>query len=319
MSAPGDPLGGPLEGLRVLLTGATGFVGAHVLSSLLDAGARVVAPVRRAPEGASTGVEHVVVERWTPDLLRARLEPVAWDAVVNCAAYGVHPQRRDPAEAAAVNAVAPAILVALAAERGARGFVHLGTCSEYDAAAASMPLGPGAPVDTVRLYGATKLAGTALARSGAAAHGLPFAALRLYNVYGPGEAPHRLLPAIAAGLREGTPVDLSDGLQERDWMFVGDAANAIVHVLGDLAVEEERGATLHDLCTGRATSVRDLALLAARVLDRDPALLRFGAIARRPDDVPLVVGDPEPLARDHGWRAGITIEDGVQRTLLSNA
>ena len=283
-----------LHGARVLLTGASGFVGTHVARALHASGARVTGVSRTARDG-SDGLDWIALRDWSEVGLREALSGGDWTAVVNAAAYGVAPSDRDPGEASRVNAHGVGLLARLAAERGAKAFVQIGSSSEYNATLESGPLHPErSPLETRRLYGATKAAGMVLARATCAAGGVGFRGLRLFNAYGPGEAPHRLLPSLVRGLQTGR-VALSSGEQERDFVYVEDAAAAIAAALADALADG--GDWIANIATGRATSVRAFAETIADAVGAPRERLGFGDIAQRPDDLPRVVGSPNALHR----------------------
>lgn len=311
-SRPDEVLGGR----PVLVTGASGFIGRHVVHALGRAGARVLAPSRRPGrvEGAGeAAVRWVHLPDWSPESLGRALGGLEWGSVIHAAAYGVQPTERDAPTAIRVNAACAAALAQLAGERGVAGYVHVGSASEYDAARAEMPLAPSAPVETMKLYGATKLAGTVLSRAAASAADMPFAAARVFNVYGPGEASHRLLPSLVENLALGRPVRLSDGGQVRDFCYAGDVSEALVAMLFGLAGGARSG--IYNVCTGTGTTVRTFAESVADAMGADRDLLAFGALPRRPDDLPAVVGDPADTERAFGWRARTALRRGVALSL----
>ena len=149
--------------------------------------------------------------------------------------------------------------------------------------------GPSASAKTTHsmrrdLYGASKAAGgrwgAALARS----LGLPFQWVRLFGVFGPGEAPHRLLPYVHDRLSRGERVDLTAGLQWRDLLYVEDAAKGLLRA-AEIALEGRLGP--FNLCTGEPVTVRAMAEEVARQMGAPPeaSRLRGTSAARRRADV----------------------------------
>ncbi|MCK9910954.1 NAD-dependent epimerase/dehydratase family protein, partial [Microbacteriaceae bacterium K1510] len=94
---------------------------------------------------------------------------------------------------------------------GARAFAQIGSSAEYAPLPEPRPIGENDPPERERLYGATKVAGSLLLRTTAQAVDLPYAVLRLFNIFGPGEKEHRLLPSLARALSGGKPAALSPG------------------------------------------------------------------------------------------------------------
>jgi len=145
------------------------------------------------------------------------------------------------------------------------------------------------------------------------AENVPLTHLRLFNVYGPGEAPHRLLASLSDKLARGVRVPLSDGAQIRDFIYVDDVVEACL-----TAATKPNGVRALNVCTGRGHSVADFAREACAVLGADQSLLGFGDHPRRPDDIPALVGNADLTASALGWRAKHTIKTGLAATLSQN-
>jgi len=269
----------------VILTGATGFVGRAVMRSLAESGAKVRVVIRDGSDDrvpARDAVESVV---HTKDLFAET--PEWWeracrgvDTVAHVAWYaepGKYPQ--SPRN---LDCLAGTLMLAKgAAAAGVRRFVGVGTCAEYDLSAGHVsvttPLAPTTPY-----AGAKAAAYLALSRYFEQA-GIEFAWCRLFYMYGEGEDERRLVPHLRAKLAAGQPADLTSGTQVRDFMDVADAGTMIA----DTALGSHQGAV--NVCSGVPITVR---ALAERVADeygrRD--LLRFGALADRAGEPPVVVG-----------------------------
>ena len=275
-----------------LVTGAGGFVGRALAARLGGRGWRVIAAGR--DPAASTGVRI--------------------DLAFHCAAYGVNPADRDPAAMFAANVAAAGAWVEAAAAQGARAFVHVGSCSEYGGAANRRPIGEDAALAAADLYGASKAAGGLWARARAAALGLPFLWVRPFGIFGPGEAPHRLLPHLHARLRAGLKAELTPGEQMRDFLHIDDAAAGLA-AAGEAALSGFAGEC--NLCSGRALSVRGFAEAAARAMGADTRLLEFGARGYRPGEPMWMVGDPARLAAATGFRPAVPVEDGIARAVAA--
>jgi nucleoside-diphosphate-sugar epimerase len=209
-----------------------------------------------------------------------------------------------------VNTLLPACLVELAAKRGARAVVIAGSSAEYSGPKAGERLNESAPVETMKLYGASKAAGGILALALGAVHGLPIGVVRLFNVYGPGEAPQRLLPTLVRHLKAGEPVPLSVGTQVRDFVHVDDACAGLWAVLCALAEGRMAGGP-YNLATGAGRSVAEFACITARSMGAPGSLLDFGAIPMHPDEIPFLVGDPTALNNACSWGATRSLDQGI--------
>lgn len=273
----------------VLVTGAAGFVGAHVVRALLRRGLDVVALVRDTEacprlRDVRERVCLAAADLEVPERVARVLDALGPAAIVHPAWY-VHPgdYLSSPRNVPAL--LAAASLFEQAAARGAR-VVAVGSCLEY--APTARPMREDDPTLPASLYAACKLAAGVVGRALAATRGLRFTWARLFHVHGPGEAPERLLPAVARALRAGQPFELSPGDQVRDHLHVEDAAEALAH----LACSDATGVV--NVCSGRPLSLRELLTTLGEELGRTE-LLRFGARPPVAPDARFLCGDPARL------------------------
>lgn len=219
--------GGDGDPMRLLIIGASGFLGRHVWCRAVAAGLEVCT-AGRSELPASPRHQLVDLARDDPDGLAAMVAAAAPDVVVNCAGATAG----DPDVLAAVNvtgtyALARAMLLAGRPSR----LVHLGSAAEYGYSEPGVPVTESAPPRPAGLYGATKLAGTRLVQLAAAA-GLHAVVLRVFNPVGPG-APEESLPGrLAAELRRamasGAEVRLGSLDAVRDFIDARDVADAVI-------------------------------------------------------------------------------------------
>jgi nucleoside-diphosphate-sugar epimerase len=298
-----------IQPLSLLVTGATGFIGRRLVSHLCARGETVHVLGRRPCN--IDGVQDILVSRFEPDIIRAALANQSFDAVMHLAAAGIKPDERDAGTLMQINSLLPGVMVEIAARCGARAVIVTGSSSEYKAPRAGQALTEDAPLCDDKLYGASKAAGALLALAQGASLALPVAVLRLFNVYGPGEAAHRLLPSLVQRLLRGEPVPLSIGNQQRDFLHVDDACGAMLAALDAMLARTMAGGA-YNVATGQANSVADFARAVGSALHADSALLQFGALSLRADDLPFVVGDPQRLEAACGWRSRLTMAAGIQ-------
>ncbi|MCB1333507.1 MAG: NAD(P)-dependent oxidoreductase [Roseivivax sp.] len=285
---------------RALVTGATGLIGRHVVPALRAAGFEVVVLGRRSVPGAT----HVPT-----DLLdgpaRDRAVAQAGASHLIHLAWNDQPQGRWSTPENLDWAAATLSLVRSFARAGGRRAVCVGSCAEYDWSSPvlheSSPLRPGT------LYGKAKAACGELLTAAAPEMGLGLVWARPFFIYGPGEPPGRLLGDLAEGLRAGTRVACTDGLQERDFLHAADVAGALVHLLrSDIAGPV-------NVASGKAVAVRDLIATAAELLGR-PDLVDLGARPRPADDPPRIEADIARLEAT-GFRPRFDLRSGIADSL----
>lgn len=282
--------------MRALVTGAAGFIGAHVVRQLLAGGHEVLALLR---PGTATGRLSDVAARVvlvpcdlsdTEELARA-LDVLAPQAIIHAAWYARPADYLEsPENLASLDATSS--LVRLARAAGCPRFVGVGTCLEY--ADLPRPRREDDPCDPASLYALSKLAAFHLGRALTRRTGTTFAWARVFHPYGPGEDSARVLPSVAAALRSGTAIELSSCLQQRDPVRVEDVASALVL----LASSSAEGP--FNVCGGPGIPLRELLEELGRRLGR-PELLLFGHRPDRAGEPSCLVGDPGRL-RSLGWQ-----------------
>jgi nucleoside-diphosphate-sugar epimerase len=303
-----------------LVTGANGFIGRRLVERLLRDDANVVVlvrPGRRLPEAWRSRVDVVACADWSEPGLRRAIADRSFDVMFHLAAYGINPADRDIDQLLHLNVAVPATLVRLCQARGAR-LVMAGTFSEYLPPALPTPLDEQAPLETTRVYGASKAAGGLMARAVATTLGVDLRILRFFHVYGPGEAEHRLLPSLLSGLSQRRRVALSAGTQIRDFVHVDDVVDALVAAAAHLRSQHGPSAEIWNVCTGTGHTVREFAIMVADAMGAPHRLLGFGDRPLRPDDVAWLVGDCRRIGSELGWRPRYDLDAGV-RDVVANA
>jgi UDP-glucose 4-epimerase len=300
---------------RLLVTGASGFVGAAVVRLAAARGLEVIAavgPESRLDRLAPVACDVAVVRADVTDAVAvaAAVASARPDACVHVAAAGAVVREDDVDLLLATNALAPARLARALADSGCARLVTAGSSSEYGTVPGTMD--EAAACDPDDPYGVTKLAGGLLARVVARRHGIESAHLRLFSVYGPGEDPRRLVPSVIRNLLAGRPVDLTPGEQVRDFVYVDDVAEALL----DAALRPGVDGLTANVGTGVQTTVRDLCLKVAD-LTGGHDLLRFAAVPYRVGERFAWRAATEHAATELGWRARTTLDEGLRLTVAA--
>ncbi|MFT3915019.1 MAG: NAD(P)-dependent oxidoreductase [Anaeromyxobacteraceae bacterium] len=290
---------------RVLVTGASGFIGRHTLAPLVARGFDVHAVGRTRPAGAPAGVTWHAADLLAPGAAAALVGEVKPTHLLHLAWFVV-PGKLITAPENFEWVTASFELVRRFHEAGGTRVAVCGSGYEYDWSYGYCTEGltPCVP-DTV--YGACKHALHELVRSYAIGKSLSWAWPRVFFLYGPGEHPQRLVSSVARALLAGEPAKSSHGRQIRDYMHVQDVADGLAAVLD----ADVQGAV--NVSSGQATTLREIVLGLGRITGR-PELVQLGALPARANDVPLVVG-ANAKAAALGWAPRYDLEAGLAHTV----
>lgn len=294
----------------VLVTGGNGFIGRHLVRRLLADGCEVTL-LQRSPDVIDARIELLRVQGLSSNLMSDVLAGRRFDWLVHLAAYGVRPQDRNIEEMFRINVDVTRYLVERASSWCPRAIVIGGSGSEYMLDGVDGPVAEDHPLEAFKPYGASKAAGTLCATAIGCAWAMPLAVCRMFGVYGPGEAPHRLVSSLVNGLRGTDRVPLSPGLQKRDFLFVEDAVEALVKV--GCALEAQPKQLILNVGTGEPISVREFAGRVAMILGVPVERLGFGDIPMRLDEAMVFSGIPLKLSAYTGWQPKVGLDEGIGR------
>jgi UDP-glucose 4-epimerase len=296
-----------------LVIGGSGFIGSALLRRLVSEVTEVRTLVfkNRAPKPPSAG-EALTANSSSISDLSAALAGSRFDAVFHLAASGVSPENRSVETLIDGNSgLLSRVLQSLSlAPPGI--FIYTGSCAEYSEAPSGRLLDEEWPTMPRSLYGASKASATILGSALAQRLGIRFVALRLFHIFGPGEGPSRFVPYVVRTLARGETARLTHGNQIRDFMYVEDVVDAIVQ-----AALHGVSSSVYNVCSGKPTAVRDVALLLASISNTPSHLLDFGAVKYNLEDPMWLAGNNRRLAKAIGWAPKYSLEAGLRQTVSS--
>lgn len=304
-----------IAGARVLVTGASGFIGSHLTRMLAGAGAEVHAltsavsslyPVRLVPLRDSITLHEASLTD------RSALDHVAGcrpDYVFHLGAYthvGKSWFRVD--ECIETNVAGTVNLLQALDGSGYRRFLYCGTSEIYGGI--DVPFRETSSVRPISPYSVSKYAGERFARMFFDGHGWPIVLVRPFNAYGPAQTPDRIIPEIIVRALRRQPLLMTQGNQTREFNYVEDIADGMMK----LALADDIEGELFNLGCSEEISMRDLARTILDLMG-NPIEPQFGALPDRPTEIWRMYSD-STKARSHlGWEPRHTLHDGLTKTI----
>jgi len=297
--------------MHVLVTGATGFLGAYLLRRLSGEDVTVAILVRpqsdrwRIQDLCKNLVEIVGDLRYPQDIVKD-IKAFGPDTVIHLAWFGVlNPYRNDLSQ---LDNISYSIsLLRVVYEAGCKTWIGLGSQAEYGPL--NMRITENSPTRPSTLYGAAKLCTCLMSKYLCGHLDLRFVWLRLFSAYGPMDDPGWMIPSLILTLLRGERPALTEGAQRWDYLYVTDVVDAIF-----LSMITPNASGVFNLGSGKTYTVRSIAEQIRDLID--PELpLGFGEVPYRPDQVMHLEAEISRLRQATGWTPRINLQEGLRRTV----
>jgi len=302
---------------RVLVTGGAGFIGSHLVESLLESGADVLVVddfrlgKREHLGDGGAGGRLTAIDG---DVRSAGdLRPVADfapDTVFHLAALHFIPYcNAHPQEALDVNVLGLDAVIRAVRSAPLRAFVFPSSGAIYGFG--NEPWPETAPARPDEIYGISKWMGEqVMARFHADRPGLRTVVARLFNTYGPRETNPHVLPEVMKALGAGTPIELGNLWPQRDLIYVTDTAGALV-----AAAQGDPGLEVFNVGTGTGTTIADVMATIGEITGHAVDVRQVPERMRDGDG--HLVSDPQKLMQATGWKPQYDLETGLRQLLAS--
>ena len=307
-----------LRNRRVLVTGAGGFIGSHLVAALVELGAEVRALVRYNSRNHWGALEHLpdrdtvevragdIRDPFFVDAILDRIEIVFHLAAVVAVPYAYVA----PAEFIATNVGGTLNVLEAARRHGVARVIHASTSEVYGSARYT-PIDEQHPLQAQSPYAASKIGAEKLAESYGCSFGTPVVVVRPFNTYGPRQSARAFLPSVLAQAFSGDVVRAGSLDPVRDMNHVDDT---VAGLIAAGTAPDVDGLTIN-LGSGRGVSMRALLEMAVRATGRE-VRVEIDAERKRPaaSEVTELVCDASRARETLGWQHRVRLEDGVRRT-----
>jgi len=306
-----DSAANVLSGKRILVTGASGMIGAHLVHRLVRLGNKPFVLLRGGNEirlqPVMSQVTRITGDLSDPDSVARAVHVASPEIVYHLASTYFNPPTLPAHTHIAVNLVGTQTIFESLKEKPDVKIIYAGSAAVYQQGSGIRETTPLLPAS---IYGASKAACTVFAQAYARRYGMSICELRFFTPFGPWERPGRLIPYVILNILSEKEIEIRPGEQQRDFLYVDDAVEALVLA----GIKSLSPGLVLNICSGTGRSIRSVAETIIEIMGR-PATLRVGARPARPDEMWEISGDYAAARSMLGWSPRTDFHDGLRRTI----
>lgn len=298
---------------KVLITGANGFIGSHVVQRMVQEKALVSVMVRESSdlwriEELIKDIDIHLVDLRDSSSVDTCIKQIKPDFIFHVGAYGVDSRQKDYYTATSTNIIGTMNLLNSVRDIGCKKFINVGTCMEYGDKKEIIREDSYLEPDSI--YGSTKASATIIAHQIAAENNISLVTLRPFGIFGEKEGSHKFFPYIILSILEGKEVNLTPCEQYRDYCYIDNIMDGFVLA----AKNEDIKNQIFNIASGEIFKLKHFVDIIYKEvgLKNQP---NFGALPYRKNEVWKQQPDTTKIKTLLNWEPKVSLEEGIKRTI----
>ena len=297
--------------MKIILTGATGFVGRNLVAHLKEAGHQIKVIVRDAEKASDIWGQNVEVCQLKMKEYKSYLPKDAecgYDIFVHLAWDGTSGEKRGDYRKQLENIEYACDAVELAQRFGCKRFAYAGSIMEYDAESL-LHSNEGMNPSVAYIYSSAKLSADLMLKSVVAEKEMEYVNFTISNIFGPGEKSERFINTVVRKMLRNEPIELTHGYQSYDFIYVDDAVRAI-----ELVLQQGKNQCSYYIGNKKPQVLRTYIQQMKEITGSSSELL-FGKIPLKMHTLEYTEFDTARLKEDFGWEPKVSFEEGIERLM----
>ena len=296
---------------KILVTGATGFIGKNLVESLKEKFEIYALILDEKEKNVIPQIDYILWktffdrENEIKTLDGKKLGKI--DTVIHLASYGVNPKDNDIDKMIESNINLTKDLILNLERVSCKNIIFTGSGFEYGDKG-KIKLKEDMELNPFSLYGATKVSAFLIGKKLCESLGINYINLRLFNIFGEYEGSNRLIPQIINNYLEGKELNFTAGNQVRDYLYIKDIIEVYEMILEKNIYNNET----YNVCSSEEVTIKEFITKVADTIGINKDSLNFGTIPSRKEEALYIVGDNSKLKRDFNWNRKYSYEFGIK-------
>ncbi|MDD4834068.1 MAG: NAD(P)-dependent oxidoreductase [Lutispora sp.] len=304
---------GVFKDKRILITGANGFLGSHIVEKMIENNANISIILRETSdlwriEEYLENLNIYYIDLNNPGAIYNCVNTIKPEIIFHMAAYGVDSRKNDIYDAINTNFIGTVNLLSAVGKIGCEKFINTGTSMQYGNKKEIIDENTNYTPDNI--YGSTKAAATIIAHQLAKDMDIDLTTIIPFGVFGEKEGSHKFFPQVILSILNGREVYLTSCLQYRDYCYVGNIINGFLKA----AETKDDNGMIFNIGSGMTLPLKHYVELIIKEIGID-AKINYGALEYRKNDLWNPQVNVERIHSIINWHPEISIEDGIKRTI----